>query len=105
MVLDFVGVPRHTPSPTHKRPHICGQLPDSETAFQFRADSYRYLNLSLSSKPPPKVLLFLRQDRCVRMCVRMFAACVYESCCWLSVGVEILQHVPRRRCARLACTL
>ncbi len=38
------------------------QLPDSETAFQFRSDVYAHVGLPLPAKAPPQVLLYLRQS-------------------------------------------
>jgi hypothetical protein len=37
------------------------QVPDIETGFQFKADMYDFMNITLPSAPKRRVLFYLRQ--------------------------------------------
>lgn len=51
---------------THDAWHLCPfpppsrQIPDLQTGFEFRADVYKYMNMTLPRKPARRVLFWMR---------------------------------------------
>ncbi len=60
-------------------PCLTLQAPNIETGFRFREEVYRMMGAPVPAKPPPKVLLYLRQARwAVTACTRHACAALVQ---------------------------